>query len=46
MGNPLSWHNASELEWEGRTLKTFTKTDGTVISYAYDENGIKGQEKP
>ena len=41
MGNPLNWHNASALEWEGRKLKTFTKTDGTVISYTYDENGIR-----
>ena len=41
LGNPLSWHNASSLTWEGRKLKTFTKTDGTVISYTYDENGIR-----
>ena len=41
MGNPLKWHNASSLTWEGRKLKTFKKTDGTVISYTYDENGIR-----
>ena len=41
MGNPLNWHNASAFTWEGRKLKSLTKTDGTVISYAYDENGIR-----
>ena len=41
MGNPLNWHNASALVWEGRRLKSLTKTGGTVISYTYDENGIR-----
>ena len=41
MGNPLNWHNASAFTWEGRKLKSLTKMDGTVISYAYDENGIR-----
>ena len=41
MGNPLNWHNASAFTWEGRRLKSLTKADGTVISYAYDENGIR-----
>ena len=41
MGNPLNWHNASALEWEGRKLKTFTKTDGTAISYTYNGDGIR-----
>ena len=45
MGNPFKWHNASSLTWEGRKLKTFTKTDGTVISYTYDENGIRTGKK-
>ena len=41
MGNPLNWHNASALDWEGRKLKTFTKTDGTAISYTYNGDGIR-----
>ena len=41
MGNPLNWHNASAFTWEGRKLKSLTKMDGTVISYTYDENGIR-----
>ncbi len=44
-GNPLKWHNASSLTWDGRKLRTFTKTDGTVISYTYDENGIRTGKK-
>ena len=25
LGNPLKWHNASAITWNGRRMKTFTK---------------------
>ena len=41
MGNPLSWHNASELEWEGRKLKSFKKDGLPAITYTYNDSGIR-----
>ena len=40
-GNPLTYLG-SQMEWEkGRQLKKLTKADGTIISYAYNDNGIR-----
>ena len=39
MGNPLAYRGA-DLDWQGRTLKSFTK-DGTTISYTYGTDGIR-----
>ena len=40
-GNPTSYLGHT-LAWEkGRQLKSFTKEDGTVISYTYNANGIR-----
>ena len=37
----LTWHNAESLAWEGRKLKIFTKPDETIISYTYNDSGIR-----
>ena len=40
-GNPVNYLGHT-LTWEkGRQLKQFTKTDGTVIDYTYNANGIR-----
>ena len=40
-GNPTSYLGHT-LTWEkGRQLKSFTKSDGTAISYTYNANGIR-----
>ena len=40
-GNPVNYLGHT-LSWEkGRQLKRFVKSDGTVIDYTYDANGIR-----
>ena len=40
-GNPTSYLGHT-LTWEkGRQLKRFVKSDGTVIDYTYNANGIR-----
>ena len=44
IGNPLTFDGAT-LTWErGRKLSSYTKGDGTAITYKYDANGIRTQK--
>lgn len=43
IGNPTSLMGAT-LSWSGRQLDTYTKVDGTVIEYSYDENGLRHEK--
>ena len=44
-GNPLTYLGHT-LTWEkGRQLKKFVKSDGTVIDYTYNANGIRTSKK-
>ena len=43
MGNPLNWHNATSLTWQGRTLASATVDSGTY-TFTYDKNGVRRQK--
>ena len=42
IGNPLRYYNGTTFEWDnGRQLARATKTDGTYMSYRYDDSGVR-----
>lgn len=42
IGNPLVYKNGELLTWQnGRRLASLTGADGTVLSFKYNENGIR-----
>ena len=42
IGNPLKYYNGNTFEWDnGRQLARATKTDGTYMSYRYDDSGVR-----
>ena len=45
IGNPLTYKNGESLTWQnGRQLANLTKADGTALSFAYNESGIRTQK--
>ena len=42
LGNPIQYYNGYILTWDaGRRLSSVTKPDGTVITYTYNDEGIR-----
>lgn len=42
IGNPLSYYNGNQFAWTmGRQLASTTKSDGTQISYTYNQDGLR-----
>ena len=40
-GNPLNWRNASSLTWDGRRLTGMTLTDGSILAFEYNADGLR-----
>lgn len=43
-GNPLNWRDGMSFSWTGRQLDSITKSDGTVVSFTYDANGMRTEK--
>ncbi len=42
IGNPLKYYTGATFTWtQGRQLQEMTLSDGTMLSYQYNENGIR-----
>ena len=40
-GNPLNWRNANALTWNGRRLTGMTLTDGSILAFEYNADGLR-----